>query len=66
MTTELTHRDIWLAWHIRQAEKARLALCFAANDGERVALLATIDSHRAAINALGEIKGARNEKREHI
>ena len=50
--TTLTMRQVWLGYHLREVEKAQRALHLNHNPAEQVALLNTIEHHRAAVCAL--------------
>jgi len=60
----LTMRQVWLGYHVREVDKARRALHLNENPAEQVALLNSIESHRAAICALD--RECQNEDRTNF
>lgn len=49
MTGTYKHRDIWLAWHLRQIEACKQELAASTNAAVDGAMLAAIETHRQAV-----------------
>lgn len=48
-TATYKHRDVWLAWHLRQIESCKQELAASTNAAVDGAMLAAIETHRRAI-----------------